>query len=208
MIRREESNMKYRKIAALALCAALGGFASAGAEENGPARSPQYASGVRLEGGNVYANNAAAKNVQASTASIGYVYANRVTAEAVTGLPTVDLDQADPGDAVSVGTLRQVLAQICQCPCSRDTGRDERKPLLPVQSWAGADLKDGLDWKEAEAMALARVPGTDGRNIHMGRDHFHGHPTYSGKIYLNDDRWSFEIDAVTGKFLQWDKEKA
>lgn len=201
--------MKYRKIAVLALCAALGGFASASAEESGPSRAPHYASGVRLEGGNVYANNAAAKNVQASTASIGYIYANRVTAEAVTGLKTVDLDQADPGDAVSAGTLRQVLAQICPSRlCSRDTGRDEEKPLLPAQCWAGADLKDGLDWKEAEAMALARVPGTDERHIHMSRDHFRGHPTYSGKIYLNDDRWSFEIDAVTGEFLQWDKEKA
>lgn len=201
--------MKYRIMAAAALGAALMGFVSAGAEENGPARTPQYLEGVRLEGGNAYANNLAAKHVQAPTASIGYVYANRVTAEAVTGLKTVDLEKADPGDAVSVGTLRQALAQISPArPCDRGANREAEKPLPPVQCWAGADLKDGLDWKEAEAMALARVPGTDGRNIHMSRDHFQGHPTYSGKIYLNDDRWSFEIDAITGEFLQWDKEKA
>lgn len=202
--------MNRTKMALLAIIAAASGVgAASAAEEPAPARTPQYVEGVRLEGGNVYANNSAAKNVKASTASIGYVYANRVTAEAVTGLRTIaDLEKADPGDAVSVGTLQAALAGLrAACPCQEGAAA-EAKPLSPGERQAGADRKEGLGFEEAKALALSRVPGTDDRNIHMSRDHYQGHPTYSGKIYQNDDRYSFEIDAVTGAFIQWEKEKA
>lgn len=63
-----------------------------------------YMNGVRVKDGNVTANNVAAKNVQASTANVGNLYANRVFG--------VQTDEKDKTSAVSVAYLEQKIQEL------------------------------------------------------------------------------------------------
>ncbi len=63
-----------------------------------------YMNGVKVKDGNVTANNVAAKNVQASTANVGNLYANRVSG--------VQTDEKDKSSAVSVEYLEQKIAEL------------------------------------------------------------------------------------------------
>ena len=58
----------------------------------------------KVKDGNVTANNVAAKNVQASTANVGNLYANRVSG--------VQTDEKDKSSAVSVEYLEQKIAEL------------------------------------------------------------------------------------------------
>lgn len=63
-----------------------------------------YMNGVKVKDGNVTANNVAAKNVQALTANVGNLYANRVSG--------VQTDEKDKSSAVSVEYLEQKIAEL------------------------------------------------------------------------------------------------
>lgn len=63
-----------------------------------------YMNGVKVKDGNVTANGVSAKNVQASTATVGNLYANRVS-----GIQT---DGSDKTSAVSVAYLEEQIAKL------------------------------------------------------------------------------------------------
>lgn len=63
-----------------------------------------YMNGVKVKDGNVTTNNLAAKNVQASTATVGNLYANRVS-----GIQT---DETDKTSAVSVAYLEEQIQKL------------------------------------------------------------------------------------------------
>lgn len=63
-----------------------------------------YMNGVKVKDGNVTANNVAAKNVQASTANVGNLYANRVSG--------VQTDATDKTSAVSVAYLEEQIQKL------------------------------------------------------------------------------------------------
>ena len=57
---------------------------------------------------------------------------------------------------------------------------------------------------EAKALALARVSGAAENNIHIHLDYDDGRAVYEGSIHYQGMEYEFEIDAVTGTFLDWD----
>ena len=63
-----------------------------------------YMNGVKVKDGNVTTNNLSAKNVQASTATVGNLYANRVS-----GIQT---DEKDKTSAVSVAYLEEQIQKL------------------------------------------------------------------------------------------------
>lgn len=63
-----------------------------------------YMNGVKVKDGNVTANNVAAKNVQASTANVDNLYANRVSG--------VQTDATDKTSAVSVAYLEEQIQKL------------------------------------------------------------------------------------------------
>lgn len=68
------------------------------------------------------------------------------------------------------------------------------------------DTADFITEKEATDIALKKVPGakeTDVR-IHMDRDD--GIDIYEGSIVYDEMEYDFEIDAKTGKVLEWESE--
>lgn len=78
--------------------------------------------------------------------------------------------------------------------------------MPPAPAQQGVPVKITLD--EAKALALARVKGAEEHCIRIHPDKHHGHPTYEGEIFHNGYEYDFEIDAETGKFIEWEKEKS
>ncbi len=58
--------------------------------------------------------------------------------------------------------------------------------------------------EEAKKIALAKVPGAE--KIQIKRDIENGKPVYEGEIHYNNVEYDFEIDAVTGKILDWEED--
>lgn len=57
-------------------------------------------------------------------------------------------------------------------------------------------------------MALDRVPGANFNNIsEWDKDYEHGRPVYEGEIKYNGNEYEFEVDAVSGEFLEWNVEQ-
>lgn len=57
---------------------------------------------------------------------------------------------------------------------------------------------------DAKVLALARVSGAAENNIHIHLDYDDGRAVYEGSIHYQGIEYEFEIDAVTGIFLDWD----
>lgn len=57
---------------------------------------------------------------------------------------------------------------------------------------------------DAKALALAKVSGASENNIQIHLDYDDGRAIYEGSIYYQGIEYEFEIDAVTGTFLDWD----
>lgn len=58
--------------------------------------------------------------------------------------------------------------------------------------------------EEAKKIALDKVPGAE--KIQIKRDIENGKPVYEGEIHYNNVEYDFEIDAVTGKILDWEED--
>lgn len=57
--------------------------------------------------------------------------------------------------------------------------------------------------QEARDLALARVPGATASHIRIEFDNDDGRLTYEGEIHYENKEYEFEIDASTGKFIEW-----
>lgn len=57
---------------------------------------------------------------------------------------------------------------------------------------------------DAKALALAKVSGALENNIQIHLDYDDGRAIYEGAIHYQGVEYEFEIDAVTGTFLDWD----
>lgn len=76
------------------------------------------------------------------------------------------------------------------------------------------DIKDtrrnknyiGID--RARAIALSRVKGANSSHVRkLKLDYDDGRPVYEGEIRYKGWEYEFEIDAVTGRVLEWEKDK-
>lgn len=57
--------------------------------------------------------------------------------------------------------------------------------------------------QEARDLALARVPGATASHIRIEFDNDDGRQIYEGEIHYGNKEYEFEIDASTGKFIEW-----
>ncbi len=85
---------------------------------------------------------------------------------------------------------------------SKEQQRGRRHHSAPAARAGEISLED------AAAKALARVPGADRSDLRIHRDRDDGRYTYEGDIYYGGYEYDFEIDAVTGEFIQWEKDRA
>lgn len=62
--------------------------------------------------------------------------------------------------------------------------------------------------ESVKQMALDRVPGASLANIsEWDKDYEQGRTVYEGEIKYNGNEYEFEVDAVTGEFLEWHVEE-
>jgi uncharacterized membrane protein YkoI len=57
---------------------------------------------------------------------------------------------------------------------------------------------------QAKAAALARVPGAT--SIWTRLEHDDGHYVYEGQVIHGHSEYEFELDAVTGRFIEWEED--
>ena len=87
---------------------------------------------------------------------------------------------------------------------------DDGRLIYEVRRGRGYRSEAGqqmISYEDAAAKALARVEGATERNLHLKRDRSHGRPTFEGEIFYDGYEYEFEIDAVTGEFLEWKAER-
>ena len=74
------------------------------------------------------------------------------------------------------------------------------KIIKQNNSYIGAD--------RARAIALSRVKGANNSHIRkLKLDYKNGRPVYKGEIKYRGWEYDFEIDAVTGKILEWERDR-
>lgn len=67
------------------------------------------------------------------------------------------------------------------------------------QSGSGSEIT----LSQARDLALSKVDGATGNNIHIEEEWDDGMHLYEGEIYYNNTKYEFEIDASSGSFLKW-----
>ena len=64
----------------------------------------------------------------------------------------------------------------------------------------------GID--KARAIALSRVKGANNSHVKKIKlDYDDGRPVYEGEIRYKGWEYEFEIDAITGRVLEWEKDR-
>ena len=77
-----------------------------------------------------------------------------------------------------------------------------------IENWAPSKPSTGstgsaVTLNQAKQMVLDRVPGMPASSVRIQRDWDDGRQVYEGEAYYGDMEYEFEIDASTGKFLDW-----
>lgn len=70
-----------------------------------------------------------------------------------------------------------------------------------------ADAAVAVGSDEAAETALAKVPGASERDIRIELDYDDGRYKYEGNIIYSGTEYEFEIDADSGKILEWSEER-
>ena len=103
------------------------------------------------------------------------------------------LPSLDGGNRVSSGNLRDDLLQ------------QKNDNTLGVNE--DTSTNNQISQAEAAKQALARVPGASEKDLKIELDYDDGKYKYEGDIIYDGREYEFEIDAVTGDFLEWSEEK-
>ncbi len=77
-----------------------------------------------------------------------------------------------------------------------------------VNGQSNIDPSKAMDINKAKKIALNKVPGAN--DSHIGSFHLdyeHGRLVYEGEIYYNGWEHEFDIDAVTGKIVKWNRDR-
>ncbi len=103
------------------------------------------------------------------------------------------LPSLDGGNRASSGNLRDDLLQ------------QKNDNTLGVNE--DTSTNNQISRAEAAKQALARVPGASEKDLKIELDYDDGKYKYEGDIIYDGREYEFEIDAVTGDFLEWSEEK-
>ena len=78
--------------------------------------------------------------------------------------------------------------------------------LMAAISMTSIAFAGFISREEAVNIALQRVPGATAANVYdVHKDQEHGRMIYEGKIYFDNTKYEFEIDAETGKIIDWEE---
>lgn len=72
---------------------------------------------------------------------------------------------------------------------------------------SGNSTGEALTQEQAQELALEKVPGAGANDIRISYERDDGRQIYEGEIYYNGTEYEFEMDAVTGDFIEWSTEK-
>jgi len=98
-------------------------------------------------------------------------------------------------DAVT-GTIRSFDTELDD-DHHQNTGTGNANTAAPAGSISEADAKK---------IALEQVPGATESNLRLKTDYDDGRMKYEIKIVYNEIKYEFDIDAATGKILEWESE--
>ncbi len=66
---------------------------------------------------------------------------------------------------------------------------------------------DIISIEEATRIALERVPGATERDIRIRAERDDGRRIYEGSIWYDRTEYEFEIDAASGRIIEWDRDR-
>ena len=66
---------------------------------------------------------------------------------------------------------------------------------------------DIISIEEATRIALERVPGATEKDIRIRAERDDGRRIYEGSIWYDRTEYEFEIDAVSGRIIEWDRDR-
>lgn len=115
--------------------------------------------------------------------------------------------QASDGTILDTSTELSEGVSASAATDSTSDSTSDSTPDTPDTSSAHKNASNGMTWEEAAALALERVSGATQNDLRMTLDFDDGYETYEGDIIYNQVEYEFEIDAATGKFLEWSEEK-
>lgn len=84
---------------------------------------------------------------------------------------------------------------------------DNSTSSAPSGNSTHKNATNGITWEEAAALALERVTGASEQDLRMELEFDDGYEKYEGEIIYNQIEYDFEIDASTGKFLEWSEDR-
>ena len=65
----------------------------------------------------------------------------------------------------------------------------------------------GITIEQAAAIALERVKGATMDDLHIRADRDDGRVVYEGAIWFDGYEYEFEVDALTGRITDWDRDR-
>lgn len=90
---------------------------------------------------------------------------------------------------------------------SFDTELSEEHHQNGTQGSSNAAAPAGsISEADAKKIALEQVPGATENNLRLKTDYDDGRMKYEIKIVYNEIKYEFDIDAATGKILEWESE--
>ena len=89
---------------------------------------------------------------------------------------------------------------------AKDTGEIVSVDHDMEAALSGNSTGEALTLDQARALALEKVPGAGDNDIRISYERDDGRQIYEGEIYYNGTEYEFEMDAVTGDFIEWSVE--
>ena len=136
----------------------------------------------------------------------------RISKDHDDGLPTYDIQftydnmEYEYEIQASDGTILDTSTEPSE-NASASAQTDSQESSSPDSASTHKNASNGITWEEAAALALERVSGATQNDLRMNLDFDDGYETYEGDIIYNQIEYEFEIDAATGKFLEWSEER-
>lgn len=114
--------------------------------------------------------------------------------------------QADDGKIIKA-SFEEVSSGVQLSDGNPTEGLPQRKEDKPAGVNSNTSANNQISRADAAKLALARVPGADEKDLKIELDYDDGKYKYEGDIIYDGKEYEFEIDAITGDFLEWSEEK-
>lgn len=82
---------------------------------------------------------------------------------------------------------------------------EKEAEMVPKLTADSSDVK--IKQEDVKKILFDKVPGAADKNLRLSLEYEDGHMIYEGEIIYEAASYDFEIDAQTGKLLEWHEEK-